>query len=54
MKRASYKEAIEWIKYNDCPDDEESKGHITTCLIADIFGVSVEKVLKDIFKSLTK
>ena len=50
MKRASYREAIQWIRDNDCPDDVESKGHITSCLIADIFGVSVEKVLKDIFK----
>lgn len=50
MKRPGYKEAIEWILYNDCPDDEQSLGHITSCLVADLFGVPVEKVLKDIFK----
>lgn len=50
MKRASYKEAINWIAYNDCPDDKYSLGHITSCLIADLFEVDIVKVLTDVFK----
>lgn len=52
MKRASYKEAVEWIVFNDPPDDNISKGHISVCLVADIFGVSVQKVLKDVWNKI--
>lgn len=56
MKRASYKEAIAWIALNDDAAGEEAfdiesvKGYVTTCLVADIFGVDQNKVGKDIVK----
>lgn len=56
MKRASYKEAIAWIALNDdaggdeALDLEYTKGYVTTCLVADLFGVDTGKVGKDIVK----
>lgn len=52
MKRPSYKEAIEWVILNDCPENEGQTGHICSCLVADIFSVPIEKVMKDIFKQI--
>lgn len=55
-KVASYKEAIKWIAYNDdagCPNSlsmENVAGYISTCLVADLFGCSTEKVANDIIK----
>lgn len=47
MKRASYRDAVAWIDYNDEPtslDPKEIASFISTQIIADIFGVTPEKV----------
>lgn len=50
MKRASYREAIAWIGDNDdagsddARDPEVVRNYVTSCLIADIFGVAEERV----------
>lgn len=55
MKRASYREAIKWIVHNDMPDDgDRGLGHISCCLIADIFDISEDKVLDDVFKEVDR
>jgi len=51
MKRASYREAIEWIARNDdCEWLKEGDQFVcvTLCLIADIFDVEIEKAIKDL------
>jgi len=60
MRRASYKEAIAWIAQNDDPgsdllgrinlDYELIEGQISVGLIADIFGVTTDKVARDVIK----
>lgn len=63
-KRASYREACEWIALNDNAGDdrivsgEESQqeirkriaGYISTLLVADIFGADPDAVAFDIFR----
>lgn len=48
MKRASYREGIAWIANNDAPADNENAkavaGYISSCLLADLFGVEAIKV----------
>lgn len=52
MKRASYREACQWIALNDSAgdDDDDVQGFVTTALIADLFGVSDEKVAADVIR----
>lgn len=57
MKRASYREAIDWIANNDSAGDPnagdpDSAGHlVSSVLIADIFDVSTERVGRDIVRA---
>lgn len=52
MKRASYREAVQWIADNDNPADDEPvievAGYMTVMLIADIFDTSTGRVAKDV------
>jgi hypothetical protein len=54
MKRASYREAVQWIACNDntgSKDDEsEIASYVSTLLIADIFAVEPERVARDVMK----
>lgn len=56
MKRASYREAIEWIADNDSAADgdaldPEAVSHlVSSVLIADIFDVDSKKVGEDIVR----
>ncbi len=56
MKRASYREAVEWIALNDGPGDSDAlepdaiRGNLTVHLIADLFEVPAQKVGEDIVK----
>lgn len=51
MKRPSYKEAIDWVVDNDDTEflkEESPIPSVTTHLIADMFGATTEKVIKDL------
>jgi hypothetical protein len=54
MKRASYRDAIDWIAQNDGPGDVEALDPkhcaeiVSAVLVADVFDVSSEKVGMDI------
>ena len=54
MKVASYKDAIDWIAHNDGAGDDEALDVdsvsylVTSVLIADIFGVTPERVGKNV------
>lgn len=52
MKRASYRQAVEWIALNDNTGGgeraDEIASYVSTLLVADLFGVEPEKVGKDI------
>jgi len=56
MKRASYREAIRWIAANDAPGDPDAldpnaTSHlVTSCLVADLFGLPDERVGRDIVR----
>jgi hypothetical protein len=50
MKKPSYKKALEWIVFNDMPEDLRDVGHISSCFVADMFEVPIEKVLSDVFR----
>ena len=58
MKRASYREAIQWIAYNDdisgILDKDGPFATVTTCLIADIFDTTTERVTKDVANAFRK
>lgn len=51
-KRASYREAIEWIALNDGAgdpgwlDEESVSNQVTVCLIADLFDKKQEEIGK--------
>ncbi len=53
--RGSYRKAIQWIADNDESGvemtPEECGELVTACLVAEIFGVSFEKVGRDIFRA---
>jgi hypothetical protein len=51
MKRPSYRAAIDWICLNDMPESMKDDGHISSCLVADLFGVGVEKVIRDAYNA---
>lgn len=52
MKRASIRDAAWWIALNDDPAAHDAlredvvAGYISTCLVADIFGIEREKVAR--------
>lgn len=54
MKRASYREAIAWIAYNDSGADDDAlvpervAELVTSVLVADIFNVETTKVGIDV------
>lgn len=55
LKRASYREAIEYIALNDDPasnvqDPEEISGLISVALVAAIFGADPLRVANDVLK----
>lgn len=56
MKRASYRDAIRWIALNDSAGDDDALDPvvvselITSCLVADVFGVSTERVGIDVVR----
>jgi hypothetical protein len=59
MKRASYRDAVDWIAQNDSADEDSEvleavSSLVSTCLVADIFGVNREKVGSDIIKRRQK
>ncbi len=55
----SYKDAIEWIAYNDDtlwltdPDTGDSPS-VTLCLVADVFGRTIEEATADLRRELNK
>jgi hypothetical protein len=56
MKRASYRDAIDWVAQNDSPADEGNlhpetvSELVSSVLVADIFGVEVIKVGRDVVR----
>jgi hypothetical protein len=56
MKRASYREAIDWIAQNDSPADLGANDPVrvgelvSSVLIASIFGVEPERVGRDVVR----
>lgn len=53
VKRASYRDAIDFIACNDEPtetDPEEVRGLASVLLVASIFGVDTERVAKDVVR----
>lgn len=53
MKRASYRDAVNHIAFNDdpsCVDAVEVRGTLTVGLIASIFGVTNERVASDVVR----
>jgi hypothetical protein len=57
MKRASYREAVEWIARNDDTEwlnEIPQYASVTACLVADLFGVDEDRVFKDLRRALIK
>lgn len=55
MRALGYKQAINWIVMNDDTewlDDECPIPSVTACLVADLYGVDIEKVIKDLKKNV--
>ena len=55
MRALGYKKAILWIIENDDTewlDDESPIPSITACLVADLYGVEIDKVINDLKKSV--
>jgi len=53
MKRASYRDAIDYIAHNDDPaetDEHAVAGTVTVQLVAEIFGVSAAAVAAAVVK----
>ena len=56
MKRASYREAIQWVADNDGSGDaerldlEEVSYLVSSLLVADLFGVDPERVGRDVIR----
>ena len=51
MKRPGYREALRWIIFNDDTSwltDEYGSLSVTAALVADLFGVSDERIIKDL------
>lgn len=54
----SYRDAIEWIALNDDTDwlDDEYgySASVTLCLVADVFGRTIDEATKDLRAALAK
>lgn len=56
VKRASYRSGVAWIAMNDdsgspdATDETVVAGYISTCLLADLFGVTQERVARDVVR----
>lgn len=54
MKRASYRAAVAHVAMNDNPGDNESvevlTGYLTVVLISELFGVTSERVARDVMR----
>jgi hypothetical protein len=52
MKRASYRQGVDWIARFDASRDGDSEGviacYITTTLLADLFDIPPERVARDV------
>ena len=51
MGKMGYRASLQWIIDNDDTcwlEDEEPVASVTSCLVADIFDVSIEKLIKDL------
>jgi hypothetical protein len=54
MKRASYRKAVIWIALNDGSGDSwalevgEVANQLTVVLVADLFGISADRVASDV------
>jgi hypothetical protein len=54
MKRASYRDAVDWVAQNDSPGDDNAGDPeicgslVSAVLVADIFDVTTKKVGEDI------
>jgi hypothetical protein len=56
-KRASYREGVNWIAFEDEPGDRDVEaiaGYISTCLLADLFGKDRNDVARDILRAREK
>jgi hypothetical protein len=57
VKRPSYRDAIFWLANNDdCYwlEDEHGSPSVSTCCVADMFEVPVEKVTRDLRREIAK
>ena len=57
MNRASYRYGIFWLAANDDTEWVEAENgspSVTACLLADLFGVSTERVTADLKRELAK
>ena len=57
MKRASYRDAIDFIAWNDepaCTDAEEVRGLASVLLVASIFDVTTDRVATDVVRHRLK
>jgi hypothetical protein len=58
MKRASYREAIQWIAVNDEAGVEKTEAEcgelVSSVLVADLFDVTLERVGRDVYKAREK
>jgi len=62
MKRASYREALEWIALNDDCEwlfpgrdyDGPPAISVSAALVADLFAVGTERVIRDLTRTYTK
>lgn len=57
MKRASYRDGIAWIALNyetSETDVDTIAADITACLLADLFGVDVQRVAADVARYRSK
>lgn len=57
MKRASYRDAVQWLAYNDDTqwlNDSDPIESVSTALVADLFGVSVERVTADLRRAVAR
>lgn len=56
MKRASYREGVEWIALNDenggpeALDPEMVRSYVSVALLSDLFGVESERIAKDVIR----
>lgn len=51
MKRQGYRAAVQWLADNDdCEwlDEDDAAPSVSTCLVADIFGVDTDRVTTDL------